>query len=153
VRSGIDKGLDEADVLALAQMLLTETDLRLTPSEMQQIVQVALNRARSRGVRPRDVVTPPGFPKVWNTGPVYRQRFLAAAWRPELAQAKAFVRETVASAPNHGYTGFAHPRGMPQPVGGMCERSELTPMKTVAGVRCMPQWLVKGTDIGSTRFA
>jgi hypothetical protein len=134
-------------------MILAETDFRLSQQEMAQIVWVALNRARAKGVAPREVVIPPGRPRAWNGGPIYRDRFNAAARRAELPKVIEFVRRVAASGTNYGFSSFVHPKGMPVPVAGTCANAAHTPMQTIAGARCIPTWAANGTDIGVTRFA
>lgn len=140
----------EDDTDALTRMLYAETGFVSSTGEMAQIVYVALNRAQKWGVDPSAVVTPPGGPGVWNTGPVYRQRFEAAKSSSKWAQGRAFVQLVQGGAyANNGAMSFVHPGGMPTPP---CANNRVS-TNTIAGQRCLPQWAVGGQVVGKAMFA
>lgn len=137
------------DTDALTRMLIAETGFASVTGEMAQIVYVALNRAKKWGVSPATVVTPPGGPGVWNTGPVYSQRFYDASNNPKWAAAKAFVQLVQSGAyANNGATSFVHPGGMPTPP---CASGRVA-TSTIAGDRCLPTWAVGGKVVGKAMF-
>lgn len=126
-------------------MLITETGFRRDPTEMAAIVQVAINRARARGVSLGTVVrpkAPPGTP-AWNNSDKYEELFDYAAKNPRLALAKAFVAEVLRgqrSSPVGPRKHFVHPAAMPVPPCISTERAPRTAVDTFAGTRCLPPW-------------
>lgn len=144
-----DRDDHEADLDALARMLIAETGFTSAKNEMAQIVFVAVNRARRNGKTLREVVTPPGTP-TWNTGALYRKRFVEATQNPRFSAARAFVQDVLDGAyVNSGATSFIHPAGMPTPP---CSSNRVE-ASTIAGVRCIPDWITKGRVVGSAMFA
>lgn len=141
----------ERDLDALADMLITETGFNKSREEMAQIVFVAINRARKQGKPIWFVVQPGTGPRpVWNTGSAYRQRFEAARDNPRWVSARNFAAQVMAGAySNLGKSSFVHPKPMPVPP---CASNRVA-TSTSYGVRCLPQWIVGGRQVGTAWFA
>lgn len=137
------------DVSELARMLIAETSAAKSAPEMAQIVWVALNRARNRGVSPGSVVSPDLETGIWNNGALYRQRYESAHVHKNFPKAKAFVQEVLAGM--HPQTignrkGFVHPAAMPVPP---CASNRIEYQG-----RCLPHWAtVNPVKVGGALFA
>jgi hypothetical protein len=148
-KAAFDRDDSEADLDALTRMLIAETGFTSSKAEMAQIVFIAVNRARRNGKTLREVVTPPGTP-TWNVGALYRKRFIEAMQNPRWTAARLFVQDVLDGVyVNGGFTSFVHPAGMPTPP---CSSNRVE-ASTVAGVRCIPDWITKGRVVGSAMFA
>lgn len=136
----------DADIDALTQMLLTETDFGLSADEMSQIVYVALNRMQRKKKSAYNVV----YDKSWNGSDAYADRFNRMPSHAKWSEARDFVTKLFLGGglPNKGFNAFVHAKRMPQPP---CAENRVQ-MTTFAGVRCMPKWAVDGTQIGITLF-
>lgn len=147
----------ESDVNALTRMLLAETAFNKSEAEMAQIVHVALNRARSRGISPAEVVYParPSKGSAWNLGAPYRNRYNAAPGWAAWSRARTFVQRVMdGSYPNRGYTLFVHPAA-PQfaPTTPCANPDRWSPTSTPGwGVRCLPNWIHGGERVGTAMF-
>lgn len=139
-----------ADLDALASMLIAETDFVRDRNEMAQIVFVAINRAKKYGYTLERVVTPPGKP-TWNGATGYRTRFEDAPGNPRWAAARVFVGQVLSGLlfKNEGATLFVHPTGLKEPP---CSGPYVA-TSTFAGQRCLPTWAVNGKLIGGAMFA
>ncbi len=138
------------DIDALTKMLIAETSFTRNKNEMAQIVFVAVNRSRKRGIPLLTVVTPPGRP-TWNTGAPYRRRFENARSNPRWSSARAFVQQVLAGAyRNRGATSFVHPSGMPKPP---CSANRRLVQTRDHGARCLPEWIVGAPTVGGAMFA
>lgn len=151
ITSGYTSGPSGRDLDALADMLITETGFKKGRTEMAQIVWVAVNRARRQDKPIWFVVQPGGAPRpVWNTGPLYRQRFERARTFANWSAARDFAKSVVAGAyPNLKKGSFVHPYPMPTPP---CASNRVA-TSTSYGTRCLPPWIVKGQQIGTAWFA
>jgi hypothetical protein len=165
----------DADVEAVARMLLAETDFARDCDEMAQIIWVAINRAKNSGNTLSEVVNPPGRPN-WNGHSSYRDRFYKDWGAQRFEATKAFVEAVLTGNPAVTSRGpcepkvfsnmigtrafFLHPTGMPtcDNVGGECGNSRVC-TQTFAGPRCLPIWNVDATSaqgvltVGKARFS
>ena len=148
-RSGPIETANSRDLDALADMLITETSFNRAPAEMAQIVWVAVNRATKHGNTIPQVVFPPGRP-TWNTGALYKKRYLNARNSQSWRAARAFAAEVLQGrhGANRGFTKFVHPRGMPTPP---CASNRVA-MSTTSGTRCMPTWMARGKNVSGAMF-
>lgn len=170
-----DIPFDDADVDALARMLLTETGFNRDCDEMAQIIWVAINRAKNKGNTLYDVVTPPGRPN-WNGSTAYRNRFYKDWPVDQFNATRDFVVAVLTGQPTVTHKGpcepkvfsnligtrsfFLHPTGMPvcENVGDECGTNKVC-TETFAGPRCLPYWNVEETSaqgvltIGGARFS
>jgi len=139
----------EDDVSLLARMLITETGLNKSKAEMSQIVWVALNRARKRGV-PMSKVVVPGIRPAWNNGDVYARRFRDASDNPKFAAAKAFVVEVLQGKHPQtigNRTSFVHPANK-------IFNPPCADKRVLSGGRCLPAWVLNNpVKVGSAQFA
>jgi hypothetical protein len=146
----------DADLDNLARMLIAETTFARAPDEMAAIVQIAINRARKRGVSISRVLIPPGRPMQWNGEPDYARSYYAADNHPRFAAARAFAAAVLAgerSNPIGGRTQFVHPGRMPKPP---CKPNRTwTDTGDIAGPRCLPDWILTSnqTRVGGALFA
>lgn len=136
----------DADIDALTQMLLTETDFSHTPDEMAQVVYVALNRMQRKKTNAYSVV----YDKSWNGSADYAKRFNRMPSHAKWSEARDFVAKLyLGRGPtNRGFNSFIHPTGMRQPP---CADNRVS-VWTFAGYRCFPAWAVNETRIGVTLF-
>lgn len=145
-------GGSSSDVDALARMILAETTLKGPEDELAQIVFIALNRSRDWGVPVTQVVNPTGYRpgEAWSTGAIYKSRFERAHTWAKWNDARAFVRRVLGGEfTNRGFHRFVHPAGMPEPP---CASNRVE-ANTIAGRRCIPQWISQGTVVGRGMFA
>lgn len=146
----VDPGWGDID--NLSRMLIAETGFSLDRNEMAQIVWVAINRARGRGVSLSKVTFPPGFP-IWNEGPAYRERFRNAHNNPRFAAAKEFVASVLAGQWPEligGRRHFVHPGRMPTPP---CASNRVA-SSTDFGMRCLPTFALNNPKVvGKAVFA
>ena len=150
VSTGNEVSASGADLDNLARMLIAETSFASDKNEMAQIVWVAINRARGRGVSLSKVTVPPGFP-VWNDKALYRRRFYAADQNSKFAAARAFAADVLAGQWPEligGRRTFVHPSGMPTPP---CASNRVA-SSTIAGTRCLPPWSIGGKVVGGALF-
>jgi hypothetical protein len=141
----------DADLDNTARMLIAETGFSRDKNEMAQIVWVAINRARGRGISLSKVTVPPGVP-TWNDGSAYRSRFNKADSDPRFPLARAFVASVLAGEWPEMIGGrrmFVHPSGMPTPPCG----ANRVAASTTAGTRCLPEWALNGKVVGGALFA
>lgn len=149
--TGAEISVNAADLDNTARMLIAETGFNRDKNEMAQIVWVAINRARKQGKNLSQITVPPGSP-VWNTGALYKQRFVNAHNSSRFATARAFVREVLAGKWPEligGRTKFVHPSGMPVPP---CASNRVA-TATLAGQRCLPTWALNGKVVGGALFS
>ncbi len=144
----------DADLDALASMLISETSFAHGKDEMAQILNVAINRSRAWGVPiPKVVAGPSPAPgrNAWNGSATYKALFARAPNHARWFQARAFAQEVLDGAyPNIGAMAFIHPGGMPTPP---CSGSNRVEAATIAGQRCIPPWSVGGRVVGKGMFA
>jgi hypothetical protein len=147
----------EADLDALATMLITETSFAHTKAEMAQIVNVAINRSRKWGVPISKVVagpSPAAGRNAWNGSANYKALFARAPSNPRWPEARAFVAEVLDGGyPNIGAKAFIHPGGMPTPPCVSTAKAPRVQSSTLAGERCIPPWAVGGRVVGKGMFA
>jgi len=135
------------DVDALTRMLIAETSFAHGEQEMAQIVYVALNRSRRRGLPVTTVVSPAAG--TWNAGDLYRILYNNAPKHARWKAARAFVERVLGGAyDNAGYTSFIHPQSIATPP---CY-GERVEADTISGRRCIPRWSVGGTVVGRGMF-
>lgn len=145
-------GRGGGEVDALARMILAETGLESSEAEMAQIIFIALNRAKAWGIPVTQVVNPTGYRKgeAWTTGALYRTIFNKAHTRSDWQAAKAFVRRVLSGEfSNKGFMAFVHPARMPTPP---CASNRVE-ADTIAGRRCVPAKVARGTTVGKGLFA
>jgi len=140
----------EADLDALANMLIAETSFARNKNEMAQIVFVALNRSRDYGKAVQDIVSPAQRSPTWNSGADYKRLFESARTNPRWNAARGFSENVLAGAyQNLGATAFVHPAAMSTPP---CSSNRVA-TSTFAGTRCLPSWAVGGRVVGGAMFA
>lgn len=151
------KGKGGGDVPQLARMLIAETQAARNAQEMAQIVWVALNRARNRGVSPGSVVSPYLKTGIWNNGAKYRRDFESAHNHPNWAKAQAFVRDVLAGKYPQtigGRTSFVHPKAMAAvPCVNAPNVKEMQERVPYEG-NCVPRWAtINPVKVGGALFA
>ena len=144
----------DEDLDNLARMLVSETSFARDTDEMASIVQVAINRAKARGISLSKVLVPPGVP-TWNPSANYRALFNAAKLRPAFYPARGFALDVLLGKyPNQigNRQHFVHPTGMPKPPN--CSANHVVAM-TFAGERCMPPFALTASQlrVGGAIFA
>jgi hypothetical protein len=153
-QGGIRTG-PEADLDALASMLIAETGFARDKNEMAQIVFVAVNRAKKYKSTIANITTPPGRPVAWNAAAKYRDRFNNASENPRWVAARTFAQSVLNGAyANNGFSAFVHPENMPTAI--PCVSTVKSPRvltATIAGARCLPPWVVGGKVVGKAMFA
>ena len=163
------KQTTDADVVAVARMLIAETGARGDGAELEGIAQVAHNRAARDGTSPSIVVGPPGSSTrgVWNNSDQFAADF-AGAHRRGLAWVRAQeISRRVADgiAPNRIGTRlhFVHAQNFRRCAGtGECDsgresqrgRKPWQCVQTGAGKRCVPSWAaVDPVNVGRATFS
>lgn len=146
-------GLTNREIESLARMLYAETSFIHDELESSAVINVALNRAAHSGVSVESVVRPPGQPLLWNSSPIYAERYEQATrspnWDYGLRLVERVASGVVVNPIGQNRRNFVHPAGMPNCENGSCEHRRGRYM-CVDG-RCLPVWIVAQRNGGQAR--
>lgn len=138
---------NDDDVDRLARLVWAETSGFGPVEERESIVQVALNRAQSRGVSIAQVATPPGRP-LWNGSSIFVDRWNSAPTQSNFGAARdVAIRVLSGEAVNRigPREQFVHPGGSPP----CANQSACRGRRLCRNGRCIPVWSVSISDGGN----